>query len=580
MRYLSLLFLVILPSCAHFEAAVQAQAERLALRHKPTPRSEAMAHYLAAVMHERRGRFDEAMRDLRAAARLAPDAPTLQVKLIAAHLRLQEYEEARDVAERAVAANPDNYMSWVWIGVINQHLGNFDVAADALRRAISMDPENVLGYEALAAVQEETNDWIGAIDLYDRLLTMAPESPALHYQLGLSYVRIGQSARAEGHLQKAIAMNPAFASAHYVLGLAFFEQGKLQEAEASFRRYLLLSPTDVNAVVHLATVLARQSRYDEALALFRLLAGVEEADPAHLLYRDFVLLAAGRDPDAAAAPAADRLPFMTALVELAALQRAGKDAGPATAALARVQGDLDAELEEQVGQLVYYFGTDEVARTLGRPLERLRDDLSPVPAALTLALARVQMALEMDEEARDTLLTLVADGQAGKLAHYYLGIIYEAADDFEAAERHIQKSMEYDPNDADLMNFLGYMYAEHNVKLDEAERLLKRALDIDPDNGFYLDSLGWVYYKQGRAALAIDYIRRAILAMEMDDAELRDHLGDAYLLNGQVDKALREWERAYRLDPEREDVKEKLDRHAPDAADAAPGTVVRAGWLG
>ena len=59
MRYLSLLLLVILPSCARFEAAVQAQADRLALRHRPTPRSESMAHYLAAVMHERRGRFDE-----------------------------------------------------------------------------------------------------------------------------------------------------------------------------------------------------------------------------------------------------------------------------------------------------------------------------------------------------------------------------------------------------------------------------------------------------------------------------------------------------------------------------------------
>jgi tetratricopeptide (TPR) repeat protein len=569
-KYLSLLLLLIMPACVHLQDAFHGQVHLLGLRNKPTPRAEAMAHYMAAVIHERRGRFDQAMHETRAASRLAPEAQTLQVKLIAAHLRLQEFEEARLVAERAVAVNPDDYMSWVWLGVANQQLGDFEKAAQALQRAIKMDPENVLGYEALAAVQEETNDWIGAIDLYNRLLEMVTDSPALHYQLGLSYVRIGQPEQAEQHLQKAIAMNPSFANAHYVLGLALFEQEKLQESEASLRRYLLLSPTDVNGVVHLAAVLARQARYDEALALLRLLASLENADPAHVLYRDFVLLAADEERNPAAPSAAEQLPFLSALVEAAALERGGGDLAPGLAALEGVQGDLEAELEEHVGQLVYYFGEEEVSRVLEKPLQRIYEAIPHAPATLLLGLARVHMALEKDTEAEQVLLSLVNDGRADKLAHHYLAIIYDAADDFDAAEQHMQKCLEYDPDDPELMNFLGYLYAENDVKLDDAERLLKRALETDPDNGFYLDSLGWVYYKQGRGDLAVEYIRKAILSMEMDDAELREHLGDAYLLDGQVEKAVREWERAYRLDPEREGVKEKLEQYAPDSADAVP----------
>jgi hypothetical protein len=53
--------------------------------------------------------------------------------------------------------------------------------------------------------------------------------------------------------------------------------------------------------------------------------------------------------------------------------------------------------------------------------------------------------------------------------------------------------------------------------------------------------------------------------METDDAEVRDHLGDAYLLDGSVEKALSEWERARRLDPTREGIQEKIDKHRQDA---------------
>ena len=52
--------------------------------------------------------------------------------------------------------------------------------------------------------------------------------------------------------------------------------------------------------------------------------------------------------------------------------------------------------------------------------------------------------------------------------------------------------------------------------------------------------------------------------MESDDAILRDHFGDAYYLNGDVENAIEQWRRAYRLDPELAGVYEKLHRHAPE----------------
>jgi Flp pilus assembly protein TadD len=149
-----------------------------------------------------------------------------------------------------------------------------------------------------------------------------------------------------------------------------------------------------------------------------------------------------------------------------------------------------------------------------------------------------------------------------KAIHYYLAIAFDELNDFLEAEKHLLAYIAISPEDADVLNFLGYMYAEENVKIDEAEQLLKRALAMDPTNPYYLDSMGWVYYRQGKGQQAVENIQNAIYGMDNDDAVLRDHLGDAYMLIGDTMRARKEWERALRLDPEIEGVREKLQQPA------------------
>lgn len=59
-----------------------------------------------------------------------------------------------------------------------------------------------------------------------------------------------------------------------------------------------------------------------------------------------------------------------------------------------------------------------------------------------------------------------------------------------------------DPKNAQAMNYLGYSWAEHGMKLEESEKLLRSAVQLDPDNGAYLDSLGWIRFKRGSVRCA------------------------------------------------------------------------------
>src|SRR5690606_16427821 len=222
--------------------------------------------------------------------------------------------------------------------------------------------------------------------------------------------------------------------------------------------------------------------------------------------------------------------------------------------------DVDIEGTEYANEILLLFGVDDARAFLEREMTALIDE-GLASQTLEALLARVYLTTKQHKKAEEVLLGIVDRYEPDKWTYYYLALAYEELDDFDKLEQALKASLEIDPNDPDVLNYLGYSYADHNVKLDEAMELLQRALSIDPENGYYLDSLGWVYYRKNNADQAIFLIRKAIQAMSTDDAILRDHLGDAYLLRGDVKKALGEWRRALRLDPDAEGIQEKIDAH-------------------
>ena len=81
------------------------------------------------------------------------------------------------------------------------------------------------------------------------------------------------------------------------------------------------------------------------------------------------------------------------------------------------------------------------------------------------------------------------------------------------------------PDAAPILNFLGYLLADHVLDLAEAERLVHRALVQDPDNRAYVDSWGWVLYRPGRLDEARVALERAV-ELTGGDPVVHEHLGD------------------------------------------------------
>lgn len=166
---------------------------------------------------------------------------------------------------------------------------------------------------------------------------------------------------------------------------------------------------------------------------------------------------------------------------------------------------------------------------------------------------------------------------------YRLSNVYIDLKNVEKAAEQLKKLLEAKPDDPTYNNDLGYIWADHNMHLDEAEKLIRKALDEDRkqrkkipnltpeedrDNAAYLDSLGWVLYKKKNFKEAKDWLIKATQEREGQHVEILDHLGDAHLALGEKDQAIAVWQKALKVpglgkrdELRRAEVKKKLEEH-------------------
>ena len=253
------------------------------------------------------------------------------------------------------------------------------------------------------------------------------------------------------------------------------------------------------------------------------------------------------------------------------LQRENK-ANEAKAIFAKAAANYEQSLLINPAHAITYLRLAELllgpVKDAGRAVEILTEARRRFPDApeiayyLALALREAkhsQQAVSTFEEALHE--TELESGEIANARFYFdYGAAAEQAGLYDKAADLFKKSIALDPaNAADAYNYLGYMWADHNLHMDEAEDMIKRALQIEPNNGAYLDSLGWLEFRQRKFEQALADLMRAAQNMAHDDPVVFEHLGDTYLKLNRVPQALEAWQKAMALDPQNKKLAEKID---------------------
>ncbi len=90
--------------------------------------------------------------------------------------------------------------------------------------------------------------------------------------------------------------------------------------------------------------------------------------------------------------------------------------------------------------------------------------------------------------------------------HYARGISHERLGNWDEAEADFREALELNPDQPQVLNYLGYSMVEKQINLDEALEMIERAVAARPDSGYIVDSLGWVLYRLGRYDEAVEHM--------------------------------------------------------------------------
>jgi tetratricopeptide (TPR) repeat protein len=167
-----------------------------------------------------------------------------------------------------------------------------------------------------------------------------------------------------------------------------------------------------------------------------------------------------------------------------------------------------------------------------------------------LTLSDLLRADERYPEAIELLNGLIADAKAPDWQLYYArGQAYERSGQWPKAEADLQAALKLKPEEAELLNYLGYAWIDRGEHLTEALDMVKRAVAAEPRSGAITDSLGWAYYRLGDYKKAAETLEQAV-ELEAGDPEINNHLGDAYWMVGRKDEAAFQWRRVLTLKPD------------------------------
>ena len=162
---------------------------------------------------------------------------------------------------------------------------------------------------------------------------------------------------------------------------------------------------------------------------------------------------------------------------------------------------------------------------------------------------RADKQFEKALSAYDQTEVLLKEDNGGELPHELLPLYYSRAivldlmDRWDEAEKDLFIAMDKLPNSPIILNYIGYAYADRDIKLDEAKEMLSQAVALAPNDSFIVDSMGWILYRMGEYDRAVKYLERAA-SLRPYHMVINDHLGDVYWKLGRRREAHYMWQRA------------------------------------
>ena len=543
----------------HDDSITSKPAPDLALRPQGAHKADALARFVEGMAFEENGEMERALEAYRRVLNVDPGQSELASRVAGLLIQQDDFPQAIDVLKDAIKANPKNAEPYQQLAFIyTRYLKRTDQAIDYANRAIALNPGDVEGYQRLVEIELAAGQERRALEALDRALKVQSTDPNFWIRLGKLYVAILFKSESQPKPDELKKTNEIFKRAAENAGDApdilkdiadyYAASQQMKEAIPLYLRVLELQPDDANAREKLATGFVLTNQRDKAVEM---LEQIIKEHPEK--YQPYDLLAQVLDEEARSLQRANRIE-------------------EAKAKFAKVAANYEQSLLINPNHAGTYVRLAELLlgalRDPDRAVKLLGDARRRFPGApeVVYYLAIAQREAKQNQQAVATFEEALHEAQLEEdddfvNAKFYFnyGAAAEQAGLYNKAADLLRKSIALDPeNSAEASNYLGYMWADHNMNLDEAETMIRRALQSEPNNASYLDSLGWVEFRKGQFDRALDDLLRSAKAAGREDPVVFEHIGDTYLKLNRTGEALEAWQKALSLDPKNRNLADKI----------------------
>jgi tetratricopeptide (TPR) repeat protein len=470
-----------------------------------------------------------------------------------------DLQKAENELKIAVKLDPDSEEAVTTLSLLYSDEGDTTHALEVLS-SIPDTGRSAKLYAALGATYEQRKDYKNAIDAYKHAIQLDRDNLDAIRGLAENLLNDGQVDAALEQYKVIADANPEDAQTYLRISEIYRRQGKYDEALDSLKKAEAMVPDALEVPYNVAVVYEAQARYDEAAKILQdLLKKTEKPDNSYsqadrnnraifierlgMVYRDQENYTAAVETFRKMIPLGDDN-ARTGYQDVIDTYREAKMWPEATAAAKEAVQKLpeDRELRMVLDAQLADTGDPE------KPLADVRSLLKGTPedrdVYLRLSIMYTRLHRWSDaEEALNKAEKLSTKAEDKEYVYFLRGSTYEREKKFDEAEAEFRKILASSPQSAATLNYLGYMNADRDVRLEESLNYIKTAVSLEPTNGAYLDSLGWAYFKLGKYDLAEENLTKASLRMGSDPT-VQDHLGDLYQKTGRLKLAAAHWERA------------------------------------
>jgi len=514
---------------------------------------------------------------------------------------LENYAKAYDLFQVALGLNPNNPTIHFKIAEVLSKNGESRQAVSYIKKAIELDKRNKYFHVLAAEIYKSISEYDLALKEYEFLVDNYPGSSSYLFDIAIIY-------QFQGKNQRALA---TYERAEEIFGLNEFVLREKQKIYLKERNYeALISdwdeliaayPDNKDYTIELCEFLLQRNRVDEAKQRLEKLL-VEEPDnmKAELLLSQISLRSGDLDKAIRLAEntLADsafnykaKFQLLNALVNLAVDSGKVEKVKDLSISLANQYTD-QYEVQAFVGDLLFKMGEESAA--VDYYLAALKIEQSDFKVWQNI------LNIEMRMEAYDRVvqhadaameyfpnqaILYFFSGTANQMIGNYqeavnvletgkkyaleenlivlfqgqLGDSYNSLQMYEKSEIAYETALQYDPENSHVLNNYSYFLSLRSSNLDKALKMSAKLVELYPQEATFLDTHGWVLYTMGDYDKALIFLEKA--AGLKEDGTIIEHLGDVLFRLGRVDEAVKQWERASKLDDASENIDKKiLDR--------------------